>query len=241
MQPVSVRDDRFLARVKELFAVIRITDWPEVPLALKDNAYAPVCRRSVVELLGIAVVLLEFGRYDAVTRLDDASRQFAANLRTMDVKFTGAVFENTLDCRSSERCDASSAAFTELLRPMPAYFGQFLMDFSSLINTWPGTDDECSCMMLYPTLECIMRCLLSGPTQLQHYLFAMSEARHHAICAIRDFSANRCAMCGKADVRTKCSRCKSVYYCSVECQRMAWPSHRRLDCCSRSSSTATSS
>lgn len=238
MQPVSVRDDHFLARFKDLFSTIRITDWPEVPLVLKDNTYASVCRRSVVELLGIAAVLLEYERYDAMTQLDDVSRQFIINLQLMDVSFTGEIFENTMNFRSIEWYGSSSVVFIEKLRPMPVYFGQFLMDFTALLSKWPGTDEECSRMMLYPTLECVMRCLLSGPTQLQHYLFTMSTVRHRAIDVIQDFNTKHCATCGQSGVHLKCSLCKSVYYCSVECQKIAWPSHKRAGCCSSSTTSS---
>jgi len=39
-----------------------------------------------------------------------------------------------------------------------------------------------------------------------------------------------CGECGsKKNVMKLCTRCKSVYYCSVECQRKAWGSHKK-DC-----------
>lgn len=37
-----------------------------------------------------------------------------------------------------------------------------------------------------------------------------------------------CGSCGKPDARSKCSRCQEVHYCSVECQRKAWPTHRAV-------------
>ena len=39
-----------------------------------------------------------------------------------------------------------------------------------------------------------------------------------------------CSYCGKQDIRMKlCARCKSVSYCSAECQRSAWSTHK-LSC-----------
>ena len=38
--------------------------------------------------------------------------------------------------------------------------------------------------------------------------------------------SDTCAQCGKADAKKRCSACKSVYYCSVECQKVAWPTHK---------------
>jgi hypothetical protein len=39
-----------------------------------------------------------------------------------------------------------------------------------------------------------------------------------------------CDNCGKIDTKLmKCSRCKSAYYCSAECQKCSWKKHK-LDC-----------
>lgn len=37
---------------------------------------------------------------------------------------------------------------------------------------------------------------------------------------------NVCASCGKP-ASLRCARCKSVHYCSKECQKADWPSHKR--------------
>mmetsp|Transcript_7924 Transcript_7924/g.17680 ORF Transcript_7924/g.17680 Transcript_7924/m.17680 type:complete len:324 (+) Transcript_7924:270-1241(+) len=41
-----------------------------------------------------------------------------------------------------------------------------------------------------------------------------------------------CAYCNKTGTKKLmvCSRCKKVSYCSVECQRKAWPAHRKNEC-----------
>ena len=36
-----------------------------------------------------------------------------------------------------------------------------------------------------------------------------------------------CGNCGKAEARSKCSRCSTAFYCDRECQKAAWPSHKR--------------
>ena len=38
-----------------------------------------------------------------------------------------------------------------------------------------------------------------------------------------------CGHCGKPDAQKKCGRCHSAPYCSVECQRAHWPTHK-LSC-----------
>ena len=48
----------------------------------------------------------------------------------------------------------------------------------------------------------------------------------------RDIQRNICAGCGKeggedAPLR-KCSRCKTVYYCSRTCQKIHWPEHKSV-------------
>lgn len=35
-----------------------------------------------------------------------------------------------------------------------------------------------------------------------------------------------CANCSKSDCAKKCSRCKTTYYCSAECQKEHWASHK---------------
>ena len=36
----------------------------------------------------------------------------------------------------------------------------------------------------------------------------------------------RCAACGKSENVKACSRCKEVFFCNVECQKVAWPGHK---------------
>ena len=38
-----------------------------------------------------------------------------------------------------------------------------------------------------------------------------------------------CAKCGQPGAKKRCTQCKKVYYCSVDCQRANWEEHRR--CC----------
>lgn len=35
-----------------------------------------------------------------------------------------------------------------------------------------------------------------------------------------------CDVCGAGNCKRRCGRCRGAYYCSEECQRSAWPSHR---------------
>lgn len=39
-------------------------------------------------------------------------------------------------------------------------------------------------------------------------------------------SVNICVVCGKGDYLLRCSRCKSVYYCSKEHQKLDWKKHK---------------
>lgn len=48
---------------------------------------------------------------------------------------------------------------------------------------------------------------------------------------------NPCKVCGKQDAK-KCGKCHRVFYCSVECQRKDWKSHK--EACNSSSQTQAS-
>jgi hypothetical protein len=58
-------------------------------------------------------------------------------------------------------------------------------------------------------------------------------------------SDQRCCECASCQVHSantklkRCARCKAVFYCSVQCQRRSWASHRT--CCSTASSTTAPS
>ena len=36
----------------------------------------------------------------------------------------------------------------------------------------------------------------------------------------------RCLVCWKSEKLKACARCKGVYFCGVECQKVAWPGHK---------------
>jgi hypothetical protein len=46
-----------------------------------------------------------------------------------------------------------------------------------------------------------------------------------AIDAVAEFPDILCDVCWKPS-KTRCSRCKDAVYCSVACQRQAWPQHK---------------
>lgn len=45
----------------------------------------------------------------------------------------------------------------------------------------------------------------------------------------QDYSNTRCLNCGKSDIVKRCSKCRLVYYCDIECQRNAKELHK-FDC-----------
>eukprot|EP01117_Protostelium_nocturnum_P000111 TRINITY_DN10193_c0_g1_i1.p1 TRINITY_DN10193_c0_g1~~TRINITY_DN10193_c0_g1_i1.p1 ORF type:complete len:545 (-),score=113.50 TRINITY_DN10193_c0_g1_i1:27-1661(-) len=49
---------------------------------------------------------------------------------------------------------------------------------------------------------------------------------HHAGTVVGPRGVSLCANCGSSDPKKRCSRCKSVGYCSKECQVADWPKHK---------------
>jgi len=45
-----------------------------------------------------------------------------------------------------------------------------------------------------------------------------------------NYTGRACSNCGKLNCTLQCSQCKSVSYCSKDCQRKDWPRHKKVDC-----------
>ena len=41
------------------------------------------------------------------------------------------------------------------------------------------------------------------------------------------YNTKSCNNCGKMENLKLCSRCRSVFYCSVDCQRSHWKQHKK--------------
>jgi len=54
----------------------------------------------------------------------------------------------------------------------------------------------------------------------------MYEVTHHDLSAAAIIGADVCAQCGQPGAKKRCSQCKLVFYCSIDCQRAAWPKHK---------------
>ena len=75
--------------------------------------------------------------------------------------------------------------------------------------------------------ECIAYCIsLSGLCERQDLVAALANAKDRSASAPAP-AMFECASCGwRAPRLFSCARCQSVKYCSVECQKKAWPSHK---------------
>ncbi|XP_073683657.1 histone-lysine N-methyltransferase SMYD3 [Garra rufa] len=50
----------------------------------------------------------------------------------------------------------------------------------------------------------------------------------YAFCIAKDFLKTACQSCLKrGESLSRCSQCKTARYCSVQCQKQAWPDHKR--------------
>ncbi|KAF8967549.1 hypothetical protein BDZ97DRAFT_1656465 [Flammula alnicola] len=67
------------------------------------------------------------------------------------------------------------------------------------------------------------------PSGVRESVIGTKESRPEVGEAWKQKNARQCAYC--EEVKEKdlmiCSRCKLAYYCGRECQRLAWPSHKR--------------
>ena len=72
-------------------------------------------------------------------------------------------------------------------------------------------------------------------------LYSEAEARYYCSkeCQLEDWKARHklehdeiskgiCCQCNVAPGLKKCSRCKVIRYCSVECQKKHWPTHENF-------------
>lgn len=51
----------------------------------------------------------------------------------------------------------------------------------------------------------------------------------HCVTSSSGYQGKKCANCGCINLPLKrCSACKEVYYCSVECQRADWALHKKV-------------
>lgn len=51
---------------------------------------------------------------------------------------------------------------------------------------------------------------------------------HDQIFVKKKIKLRECGNCGKIGNMVKCSRCLSVYYCSLDCQKNEWKQHKKI-------------
>lgn len=86
---------------------------------------------------------------------------------------------------------------------------------------------ECCKLSIHTCVRCLNR---NAPIKVGKYMYEIDSVSH-ALCK-DECTLNprrRCHYCAIPIEKVKtCGRCKSVTYCSVDCQRKDWPEHRLI-------------
>ena len=103
-------------------------------------------------------------------------------------------------------------------------FLEWKLLFSNLMEKWQNRKWE-TMPHGVPTLRHLNRCL-----RLNTYSIIPFELDIIKIQAERlsELNINRCNVCNSSKNLSRCNRCKSIWYCSVTCQKMDWRTHKKV-------------
>jgi len=65
-------------------------------------------------------------------------------------------------------------------------------------------------------------------TNTEGHVTHVDDERVHVTIELEKPLSNRCAECTKGDASSRCSQCKSVYYCNEACQKAHWQNHKTI-------------
>ncbi|CAB1098062.1 unnamed protein product [Ectocarpus sp. CCAP 1310/34] len=120
-----------------------------------------------------------------------------------------------------ERARQTYAHTADCIYPTPGYSGRTLCSCGMGKDLPPGFVESMRSAKLVPLQTCFHRAALSplfpAYEKLSTQFFASGTAAD---------GSRKCAKCGKSGKPLQCSRCRNVSYCSKECQRQDWKSHK---------------
>jgi len=103
-------------------------------------------------------------------------------------------------------------------------FLEWKLLFSNLMEKWQNRKWE-TMPHGVPTLRHLNRCLRLNTHSIIPFELDIIKIQAERLS---ELNINRCNVCNSSKNLSRCNRCKSIWYCSVTCQKMDWPTHKKV-------------